>query len=89
MALPPWFGNHLPCGCVRGVKLCAEAEALWDDVADAHNVLAATWRENIPQWGAYEPRLLAARKGYDAAMDAFMSHVEVAGEASAVQGAML
>ena len=36
-----------------------------------------------------EPRLLAARKGDDAAMDAFMSHVEVAGEASAVQGAML
>ena len=31
--------TRLACGCVRGITLCARAEALWDAVADAHKLL--------------------------------------------------
>lgn len=79
--LPSWWGASLPCGCVRGVKICGEAEALWDAVADAHKAIAAV----TSFWG-YEYR--GARNAYDDALAAFSAHVEISVE-SAVQRTML
>lgn len=88
MSLPSWFGSTLSCGCVRGIKVCAEGERLWDAVADAHNALAAVWREKVEHGGSYEPRLLAARRPYDEALAAFTAHVEVDAKVG-VQAVML
>lgn len=85
MSLPAWFGSRLPCGCVCGVRLCAEAEALWDAVADAHKDVASAWgdqRLGIPV------NLDRVKVPYEAALAAFSAHVEIEAE-PAVQGAML
>jgi hypothetical protein len=82
MSLPAWWGSSLPCGCVRGVKLCDEAVRLWDDVADAHNVLAKSWTLHNGVDTAI------ARGHYDEALSRFTAHIEIEAE-PAVQGMML
>lgn len=85
-SLPSWWGASLPCGCVRGVRLCAEAVSLWDAVADAHKVLADAISIritlNLPIVRDREQR------AYDNALAAFNAHVEIAAE-PAVQAPML
>jgi hypothetical protein len=63
--LPRWWGLRLPCGCVRGVKLCAEAERLWEAVAEAHHAYA---QEHSVRIGRLR------RVDYDEALAAFNAH---------------
>ncbi len=80
MSLPAWWGRELPCGCVRGVKLCAEAVLLWDAVADAHKLLAQAYALNAPT--------ILQNAAYGRSLSAFTAHVDIATE-SAVQEPML
>lgn len=73
--LPSWWGAALPCGCVRGVKLCAEGEALWDAVADAHKPLAT-----LRDYYSREYRSLIS--DYNARLENFNAHVEFVAEAA-------
>lgn len=82
--LPSWFGVSLACGCIRGVRLCRDAEQLWDAVADAHNVLAAAFRARVNISDARLPEV----DGYNRAMAAFQAHIEIVAD-DAVQGAIL
>lgn len=74
--LPSWWGSSLACGCVRGVRLCAEGERLWNAVADAHNEIAKAFR-NAPELPHSGVGL-----AYRAALQDFNAHVEVVAEAA-------
>ena len=81
MSLPVWFGIKQSCGCVRGVRICPTAEALWDAVADAHKDVARLLGNQ-----GYFP----AFQSYERALQLFNAHYEGDSEpAPAEQGAML
>lgn len=84
--LPSWWGVSLPCGCVRGVRLCSDGEQLWNAVADAHKPLAR-WLLSDRTFYRYT-EIKAARSDYDAALTAFTAHVEPSPE-FAVQEVLL
>lgn len=81
MSLPTWWGRELPCGCVRGVKLCDEGEIRWDAVADAHKPLS-----RLRDYEGREYRSLLS--DYNAQLETFLMHVDIAAEV-AVQEPML
>lgn len=84
MSLPSWWGTSLPCGCVRGVKLCSQADQLWDAVADAHNEVAQAARLS----GVNSSGASVAVRLYEKQLAAFSAHVEIEAE-TAVQATML
>lgn len=47
------------CDCIRNVSPCAIAERLWDDVADAHHVMAGLIYQTKAHRQAYEAYLRA------------------------------
>ncbi len=61
--------DELPCGCIRGVRLCSEAEELWEETGRAYKRAKSgrgTWEEYHKAVGKYEKHFEAGRKGLQA-----------------------